>query len=278
MATALDAAYSGISTIESIPDDQRLWDRDKILVKIAHGNLTMARIMTENFKSNTVIAGDPAPKYKSDVDRSIVLDVAAASDDMDGGTENKIWIPTKQAIYIEAGSTLIVRGMFNGNNAGTTTWTTTQSTTYNAVQPEMLLVIQRGLAVGANTWFKVTRGFAPAGGSTAGTPAEITTAMKFIFQPRTIAEGTNEGSVYGDTPHEEYNYCEFMLEKWGVNIVVQKTVILQDETIEERSARRLNDQFWKAFEMKLIQGHRYTDMDADNQRRWFTGGDRKSVV
>lgn len=264
-AVALGANYNGIANIDSIPLEQRIFDRDKVLIKIARGSLSMSRIMLENFRSKTAATRDPEPKWKQDVDRNIIVESGAASSTV-AGFVHKIWIKDKHAIFIDEGGFLLARDIYYGAN----TFATTQST--SQVQREMMLVKERGLSNGTNTWFIVQRGFGPADGSTTGTPTALGTTDKLIYMPRAVAEGNNEGRVWGDTPNEDYNYCEFNLEKWGVNIVVQNTDLYQDESVEERNGRRTNDQFWKGYEMKLIEGRRNKEPDSNGDTIWRTGG------
>lgn len=265
MAADLGATYTGISNIDSIPIEQRIFDRDKVLIRIARGNLGMSRIMLENFRSKTYAAKDPEPKWKQDVDRNIIAQAGAASTTVSGFI-HKIWIKDKYASMIDEGGFLAALSIFYGSN----TFATTQSA--SQVQREMMLVKERGISNGTNTWFIVQRGFAPADGSTTGTPPALASGDNLVYMPRAVAEGNNEGRIWGDTPDEDYNYCEFNLQKWGVNIVVQNTNIYQDESVEERNGRRTNDQFWKGFEIKLIEGRRNKETDANGDTIWRTGG------
>lgn len=271
MATALASAYNGIANLSNIPDEQRIHDRDRTLIRIARGTLSMSRIVQENFKSKNFAAKDPEPIYKQDIDRTILLDVGANSSQV-SGLIHKIWIPDKHAFMVDEGCTLIARDVFyNG-----TTFSTTISATNS--QQEMLLVKERGVSVSGNTWFIVQRGFKPAPGGTAGSATTLTTSMKLVYIPRAVAEGNNEGRVSGDTPFEDSNYCEFNLEKWGVNIQVANTTIYQDESVEDRNGRRTNDHFWKGYEMKLIYGRKDKTTDANGDTIWRTGGLQEYIL
>lgn len=268
MATLSDI-YPGISNISSIPDEQRLYDRDKNLIKIATGSLALSRIMMDRFKSRNVIAGDPETKYKSDVDRPILLAITVDSTVVDAGNRiHKIWLAKKDAIYVDVDTTLLVQKLFYNGTTYVRTAVATNS------QQEMLRVIERGTESGGNVWFNVIRGWKAASGGVAGTPTQLTTTAgdNVVYIPRAVAEGNNEGRVYGDTPHEEYNYCEINLEKWGVNMTTANTTILQDQSIIERNGQRQLDQFFKGYEMKCIYGRRHTELDDNNDRIWWTGG------
>jgi len=269
--TALASAYNGIANLSSIPDEQRIHDRDRILIRIARGNLAMSKIVITEFKSKNFAAKDPEPIYKQDIDRTILLNIGASSSQV-SGLIHKIWVPDAHAQYIDEGCTLIVRGVYYNGTA----WATTIAATN--CQEEMLLVRERGTSTGGNTYFIVQRGFQPAPGGTAGTPTTLGTSHKLVYIPRAVAEGNNEGRVWGDTPFEDSNYCEFNLEKWGVNIQVANTTIYQDESVEDRNGRRTNDHFWKGYEMKLIYGRKHKTTDAAGDTIWRTGGLQEFIL
>lgn len=267
MAQAMAAAYSGLSNFESIPDEQRIWDRDKQIIKYAKGSIAISRIVMENFaKGGKKPTGDMHVKYKSDIARQAMI--AVADNSVNGNaTEDKIFIADKFADYVDEGATLVLRDYYyNG-----TTFAASSFPSLGNTQREKLLVLQRGTSDGTNTWFLVKRGFQPASGGSAGTPGNIATGSKIIVTNRAIAEGSNEARVWGDTPFEEYNYCEMTLEKWGQTQLSKDAEFYQDESLSQRNGQRLLDLFYKKFEMKCLFGSRHSEIK-NGRRIWRSGG------
>lgn len=278
MAQALASTYPGLSNIENIPAEQRIFDRDKQIIKFSEENVAMSRILMERFSSGGKKATkDMEVKYKSDINRQALLKMSAASENATetfpaGGcatqTDNKIWFDDAEAEYIDVGSILMARNSFY--NGVTFVSTPTLSSVANT-QREAMLVIKRGISDGTKTWFIVTRGFTPAGGGTAGTPSDFSSSSYVIIQPRAVAEGRNEARIWSDTVREEYNYCEQTLEKWGATAISGSIEIYQEETMQEMSGRKTLDLFFKKYEMRILNGHRHTEV-VDGRRVWRTGG------
>jgi len=270
MADALGSAHVGTTHIDNIPSELRIYDRDKKFVRITHGRKIFSQIMMENFKNSTVTARDPEPKYKSDVERDILFQMAAASDDMDGGTENKIYVLDAIAARIQPNDQILCEGVFYNGTAYVTTRSTTNP------QREMLFVLQKGTSDGTKTWFKVSRGYAAYSGSTSGTPPELTTAMYFTLLPGTVPVGLDESISYSDQPGEETNYCQIFLEKWSVDETTQNTSIYQDEAVLTRNGIRAMELFFKKLENAFAHGHKGTGLK--NGRRWWTTGGFEEYV
>ena len=191
MSTTLDSSYVGVSNIDSIPAEQRIYDRTSEILKITKGKIPALRVMINNFqRGGKKAVTDIEFKYKSDVPRQALVDIAANSDSYLGGTENRIWIPDAQAVYIEKDAILLRRdGYYNGSS-----YTTTIASGNTA--RERIRVLTKGTSDGTKTWFAVRRGF----GKVLGTPDNIGTSEKLILLTKSQAEGNNEGGVYGDTP------------------------------------------------------------------------------
>lgn len=273
----LDTSYSGISSIESIPAEQRLYGKTGEILRMMKGRNSAMRVMYDNFlKGGKIAQTDMEFKYKSELPRAFILDCSLASATT-SSTEDTIYIPNTQAAYVRVGTRLIVKGIWIGTDNTNYTFETTIGTN-SATQPEMIKVVQKLPAGATYTGFIVERNIKPAiltnvGGTPAtGTPAEITTAMKFILTPTPQAEGNNEGDIYGDTPHEEYNYNEINLEKYGATRTSQNVKIQQDEPTLARNGRRQLELFWNKMEWRQIYGRRDTGLNGSNERWWTTGG------
>lgn len=279
MATALDTSYPGISAIDNIPAEQRLYGRTNDILRMTRGRNTMMRVMYENFlKGGKLATTDMEFKYKSELPRNFVLDMSIDSATTNS-TEDTIYVPNAQAAYIRIGTLLIVRGVYIGITADTTMTFETTRGTNSATQPEMIQVTQKLPAGATYTGFIVTRNYQPSiqtsGGVTpaAGTPCNIAYAtMKLILASTPQAEGSNEGDIYGDTPHEEYNYNEINLEKYGQTRLSKNIKMYQDEGIMERNGRRQLELFWNKLEWRQINGRRKTYLNGNNERVWTTGG------
>lgn len=281
MATAnLDTSYSGISNIDSIPAEQRLYGRTNDILRLTRGRNNMMRIMYENFqRSGKLATTDMEFKYKSELPRNFVIDMSVNSGQT-STEEDTIYVPNAQAAYIRVGTLLIVKGLYVGTDETNYTIETTRGTN-RATQPEMIQILQKLPAGTTYTAFVVYRNYQPSVTKAADNTAparvtanhtQITTAMKLILASTPQAEGNNEGDIYGDTPHEEYNYNEINLEKYGQTRLSKNIKMYQDEGIMERNGRRQLELFWNKLEWRQINGRRKTDVNAANERWWTTGG------
>mgnify|MGYP003617186015 CR=1 FL=1 len=263
MAQALNTSYPDLTTTEHIPDQLRLWDRDKKIINYAKGRLTNMRIMMRQFADRGKMATkDMHVKYKSDIDRQALVKTAAASGSYASGVENMIYIADSKANLIDEGAVLINNGMYyNGSDYSTTLGST------GGTQNEAMLVLQRGVSDGTKTWFVVQRGF----GYSLNTPIEIPSGTEILIEPRSIGEGSNEARVWGDTPSEEYNYCEIFLEKYGATKLSQDIETLYEESMFDRNGSRTLNLLFKKMELASIDGRRGTRLIGD-RRVWYTRG------
>lgn len=280
MATAnLSSAFTGISNIDSITAEQRLYGRTSEILRMTRGRNSMMRVMYDNFvKGGKLATTDMHFKWKSELPRNFVVDIAQSSTTTNSN-EDTIYINNKQAAYIRVGTLLIVRDIFIGTDNTNYTFETVRGTN-NATQPEMIQVLQKLSPGDTFTGFIVRRAYYPSIlTSSGGTPiflasncAEITTDMKLVLSSTPQAEGNNEGDMYGDTPDEEFNYNEINLEKWGQTRLSMNVKQLQDEGIMERNGRRQLELFWNKMEWRQIFGRRATGVNGKNERWWTTGG------
>lgn len=261
-AINLGDTYPDLSSTSHIPDEQRIWDRDKVIINFAKGRLNNMRILMRRFADQGKKATkDMHVKYKSDIARQALVYTAAASE-TGSGTENKIWVADDRAEYIDEGSTIILRdNYYNG-----TTYSSTLA--IGNTQNEALLVIQRGISDGTKTWFIVQRGF----GYATNTPNDIPSNSALLIQPRSIGEGSNEARVWGDAPEEEFNYCGIFLEKYGQTTLSQDIDFYQEDSLQERNGSRTLDLLFKKMEMDCMDGRRGTRLLANGRRVWNPGG------
>lgn len=274
----LDTSYTGISNIDSIPAEQRLYGRTSDILRMTRGRISMMRVMYENFmRGGKLATTDMEFKYKSELPRNFVVDMSIDSTTTTA-TEDTIYIPNAQAAYLRVGTLLIVRGVYIGTNDTNYTFETTRGTN-NATQPEMIQVLQKLPAGATYTGFIVARNYQPSilnstgTTPTAGTSCNLSaTTMKLILASTPQAEGNNEGDIYGDTPHEEYNYNEINLEKYGQTRLSKNVKMWQDEGIMERNGRRQLELFWSKLEWRQVNGRRKTGVNGNNERWWTTGG------
>lgn len=262
MAQALNTTYPDITTTEHIPDEMRLWDRDKKIINYAKGRLNLMRIMMRRFadqgKKSTK---DMHVKYWSDLDRQALVYLTAASGAYSGGSYNLLWVSNEKANYIDEGSVLIARdNYYNG-----TTYTSTLAS--GNTQNEAILVLQRGVADGDNTWFVVRRGF----GYDINSPNELPDGAAILIEPRSIGEGSNEARVWGDTPSEEYNYCGIFLEKYATTKISEDIETMYEESMFDRNGSRTLNLLFKKMEMDSIDGRRNTRL-VNGRRVWNPGG------
>ncbi len=259
---ALNTVYPDLSSTSSIPDEQRLYDRNKTIINFAKGRLNNMRIMMRRFADQGKQAtSDMHVRYKSDIMRQALVFTAADSDTYGGGTENRFWVADNRAEYIDEGSVLILRdNYYNGTTYGALASGNTQN--------EAVLVTQKGTSDGTKTWFVVQRGF----GQSLNTPNNIAANAAILIEPRSVGEGSNEARVWGDTPFEEYNYCGIFLEKYGQTTLSQEIATYQDQSLSERNGSRTIDLLFKKMELDSIDGRRGTRLLANGRRVWNPGG------
>lgn len=262
MAQALNTAYPDLTTTEHIPDEQRIFDRDKIIINYAKGRLNNMRIMLRRFADQGKKATkDMHVKYKSDIARQAMI--TSTSTALGTGTTGTIYFSDAEAQLVDDGAILILRdNYYNG-----TTFSSTLSSSNS--MPEALLVTGREAPSGGNTGFTVQRRFGWQDG--AGTPNSISAGATVLVQPTSVGEGSNEGRVWGDTPEEEYNYCGIFLEKYGQTKISEDIEIYQMESLADRNGSRTLDVLFKKMEMDAIDGRRDTRL-VNGRRVWHSGG------
>lgn len=293
MPTAMDSSYTGIGNVQNIPAEQRIYGKTKEILKITKGRIPMMRIMTENMGAKMSVT-DMHIKYKSDYALQALVDVSVASTVI-GTTatsaQSYVGIPNAQAVRLREGARLFIdRIYYNG-----TTWEVGTGADYLPVsaansQRECIKILEK-VSVGAtDTTFRIERGYRPAKGysrggdtgtegtgtGTGGDQVQITTSMKLLLSLVPQAIGDNTGGVYGDTPHQEWNYCEITLEKMGVARTAERIDMYQTETILQRNSARQTDLFWKKNELKATFGRRKDGADnvspVDGSYIYETGG------
>lgn len=289
----MDSAYTGIGNVQNIPAEQRIYGRTKDILRVTKGRIPMMRIMTENMGAKMSVP-DMHIKYKSDYPIQALITIGTTTTSLDT-YHLKIWVPNQQAVLLREGTRLYCdRIYYNGNAGGTGAFVAGTGDDYLPVtagnsQRECMKVKERMEVSGANTAFKVERGYAPSGtntsaglscidggGATGSTTVIPTTSMKLLLGLVPQAIGDNTGGVYGDTPHTETNFCEITLEKMGVARTADKIKIYQDRTILQRNSERQIDLFWKKNELKSVFGRKKDGEDnpspIDGSPIYETGG------
>lgn len=262
MAQALNTAYPDLTTTEHIPDEQRIFDRDKIIINYAKGRLNNMRIMLRRFADQGKKATkDMHVKYKSDIARQAMI--TSTSTSLGTGTTGTIYFSDAEAQLVDDGAILILRDNYYNGADFSATLSATNS------MAEALLVTGRGASSGGNTGFTVQRRFGWQDGT--GTPNAIAAGAIVLVQPTSVGEGSNEGRVWGDTPEEEYNYCGIFLEKYGQTKISEDIEIYQMDSLADRNGSRTLDVLFKKMEMDAIDGRRDSRL-VNGRRVWHSGG------
>lgn len=262
MAQALNTAYPDLTTTEHIPDEQRIFDRDKIIINYAKGRLNNMRIMLRRFADQGKKATkDMHVKYKSDIARQAMI--TSTSTSLGTETTGTIYFSDAEAQLVDDGAILILRDNYYNGTDFSATLSATNS------MAEALLVTGRGASSGGNTGFTVQRRFGWQDGT--GTPNAIAAGAIVLVQPTSVGEGSNEGRVWGDTPEEEYNYCGIFLEKYGQTKISEDIEIYQMDSLADRNGSRTLDVLFKKMEMDAIDGRRDSRL-VNGRRVWHSGG------
>lgn len=262
MAQALNTAYPDLTTTEHIPDEQRIFDRDKIIINYAKGRLNNMRIMLRRFADQGKKATkDMHVKYKSDIARQAMI--TSTSTSLGTGTTGTIYFSDAEAQLVDDGAILILRDNYYNGTDFSATLSATNS------MAEALLVTGRGASSGGNTGFTVQRRFGWQDGT--GTPNAIAAGAIVLVQPTSVGEGSNEGRVWGDTPEEEYNYCGIFLEKYGQTKISEDIEIYQMDSLADRNGSRTLDVLFKKMEMDAIDGRRDSRL-VNGRKVWHSGG------
>lgn len=282
MAQALDSAFTGVGNVHNIPAEQRIYGRTKDILRVTKGRIPMMRVMTENLGPKMAVT-DMHIKYKSDYPIQALITMGATSTTVDTYF-TKIWVPNTQAPYLREGTRLYAdRIYYDGTAFVAGTGDDYLPVTAANSQRECMIVLQKMETSGTNTAFKIERGYCPLGSPAlswntthTGSLVQFSTSMKLLLGLVPQAIGDNTGGVYGDTPHEEYNFCEITLEKMGVARTADRIQIYQDRTILQRNSERQIDLFWKKNELKATFGRRRDGADnvspVDGSLIYETGG------
>jgi hypothetical protein len=263
MAQALDSGYTGIGNVQHIPAEQRIYGRTKEILRVTKGRVPMMRVMTENLGGKTAVT-DMHIKYKSDYPLQASLKVAELTTSLGGGY-SKLFVKPQEAILLREGTRLYSdRVYYNGTAFVAGVGEENTPVTALNSQRECLVVREKLETVGGGTpgtYFKVERGYRPAQGTShtaggTGTPVELASGWSLLIALVPQAIGDNTGGVYGDTPHEEENFCEITLEKMGVARTADRISMYQDKTILQRNSERQIDLFWKKNELAAIFGRK----------------------
>lgn len=273
----MDTTYTAIPSIPHVPTEQRIYGRTEKILRLVRNKVKTTRIMiTKSREGKLPPVDDFRIYYKSDVEREILLDVnsASLSGTVSGQQTDVLQIPNAQAAMIDGNPILIVQGVFFGNGySGGSTGTWATSASLGRTQLEALRVVSKGVPGATYTPVTVIRAWLPADGSAPSSSTVVSlTGKKVLLQPKPQPLGSNEGNMYGDTPHEEYNFVEQTLEKWGVIKAAEKVRIYQDKSIAERNGERQLDNFWKKVDIQKKWGRRNYYIDAQEQPVYETGG------
>jgi hypothetical protein len=272
---ALDSTYTGIGGIQNIPAEQRLYGRSKEIIKLVRGRVPMMRVMTENMSGVEAVT-DIEMKWKTDYPLQALIPITVAQDA--GGAAaalTTITVATKLAPYLKEGTQVWVDKMYY---SGGTNFDATTPDNPRTQQRECILIQEKLNMSGTNniwTSFKVIRGYMPANSTTwtpAANPAAVlTTAMSLLVGLSSQAVGNNQGGTFGDTSHEETNYCQITLEKFGVPRTAERVSILQGPTILQRNTERQLDLFYKKQELSALFNRKDYNLDSDGAPIYSTG-------
>ena len=260
-------SFEGISNLDKVVADMRIYGKTQDILKITKGRLNMMRVMAEHFPSPMAV-NEFHIKYMSDYPLQATFAIGEASGAVDGGTENKIGVPIKEAVLLTEGTRLFaVNYFYNGNAAGTGAFSEGTAGIPSDVtnsQRECLKILSKLEKTSTFQYFKVERGYQPSGSNSSagrsyadgggGTPGELASGATFLISLVPQAIGDNTGGIFGDSPHIEEAFCEIVLQKVGTARSAERVKTWQGESMLQRNTSRQVDLFWKKQELKSIFG------------------------
>lgn len=273
---SLDNAFVGIGNIHEIPAEQRIYGRTKEILNITRGRLPNWRVMSQKTSSRQA-ADDMEFKWKSDYPLQALLTLAANSSAVDGGTHNKLGFSAIESVRLREGMRIYADRNFvdaTGGYIGTLVDDSYVPSGVEHSQRECIKLLTKLETTSGITYWKVQRVFGPSY-TTTGTANSLTVAggHKFLMGLAPQAIGDNSGGVYGDTPHEETNYCEITLMKFGVARTANKVKIYQNKTLLQRNTERQMEMFWKQRENNFMFGRKGLEYSSeDGSPIYATGG------
>jgi len=263
-----NTVYQHIPNIADIPEKQRIYGVTNEILKITPSKVNTVRVMMEKAKKGVAV-DDMHFKYKSEMPREVLIPIQSSTTATDKVTIS-MDVLNKYVPFLEVGTVLLCRGLYFGNS----NWSSTPTT--GRTQREAIKITEIQAPGSTTTVVKGIRAWKPADGTTpTGTPPEFggTGVDSYVLiQPKPQPLGSNEGKIYGDTPIEEFNYCEPTFEKWGVDRVSESIKIRQNESISERNGRRQLAAFWKKVAIQRLFGRRNYYINSENRPVYETGG------
>ncbi len=215
-----------------------------------------------------VVVDDPEPKTIVRSERPIEFVPQAASGAYGSYSNSRIYLSLANGRFLQAGDVLMCPDIGFSVVSSTNTWSTTKGT----YPPETMIVQQVNFSTYAEV--DVIRGNGKA--LTSDTPTQITTSMKLIKLPNSLADGGTASIPIDYENAEVQNYCQLMDITWGETITNAATKYYGKLTLEQKA------QLSRQYLMRMIdvaflwQNKGYT-FDASGKKRWFTGGMREFI-
>ena len=212
---------------------------------------------------------DPEPKTLIRRERPVEFTPAVASASYGDYTESKLYLTRANGKFIQAGDVLMCPDIGFEVVSTTNTWSTTKGT-----YPPEEMVVQSVSDNGSYYEVNVIRGNGKA--LTSDSPEEITTSMKLIKMPNSLADGGTASIPIDHQLADVQNYCQLMDITWGETVTNAATKYYGKLTLEQKA--ELSRQYlYRLIDFRFLWGRKGYGADANGKRIWYTGGLREFI-
>lgn len=274
MPTGLDTYYGGMTLVDNIPQNQRLYDRPTaMLTRIEYGRATMMRVLLNMARSRgAYVANDVKTYWGLEHNRTPKVDIADNAASTSGSKYDKLKITNENAARLQAGDLLTVKGTYTSpdRSASPVDALTSIST---KMMPEMIEVNEVGAPNSAGSDQTIVWVRRNHGGGEPTTPAQITSSMYLVKSLNSQGQGLDDFQIYSDTDDEDFNYCQIAGKKWGATETEQNIQrAYTDETAFQRNGRRALEEFFLELDYYALIGARTGPKVVNGRKKWYAGG------
>ena len=222
MATDFNSYYGGISLVDNIPVNQRLYDRPTaLLTKIAEGRAPMMRILLNTAKAQGGwIAQDVKSYWGIEERRKVRMTITGDSTSTSSNKHDILTVDDNEAARLQPGDLGYISSSFTAPDRSLLPKQVVTAGATPYVLNELVKVLEveaAGSSTTGKTQVVVVRNFGGIAVDDATLEITAVSAMSLVKMVNSIAEGADDMQIYSDTDDEDYNWCQIVGKKWGDN-------------------------------------------------------------
>lgn len=271
MANTEGATIQGAYTLGHVPDVLFKYDKDKdyagMIIYLQREIASLTHIIRERMPRVQVSSHEPTLGEVQE--RAYKFNLAANGPSGSSGVMVQTWrFANDDAKNLQKDDFLLVDGMYFN---GTATWSTTFSATSGPKEQVAILEVGNpDSATAGETNVVVQRGW---GGTGAGTPAQVTTAMRLILGSSTAGEGSRSRQSIGKNIESDKNYIQLFREPYEATDFQMDEDYFFKERPEQINANLASLLLMKKVEFSLWGNRKHKVVDnLTNRTKYTTGG------